>query len=172
MLYSGCRCIFLTLFFMMIVSLFFEVSTAQADIVLLKNGQVIENVKVWKGEGEIRLESSKQTFYFNPEDVKTIIRTGENNSRISPSWWEKYMKKRLPPKLYKTISDHQQNILFGLWVLIGIAGLGAFVVSWKKIKKGCKNIINRKTTIASGNPMISRNFSKPLLTLTGRCSIR
>jgi len=125
----------------------FSASFGQTDIVLLKNGKTFENVTVWKDKNRICFENNKTIFYFNPEEIETIIRTKENDNEITTSWLGKQLTKLVSLKFSVSIFGYNHNIYIGI-ILCGLICFIVFLIFyrflWETIKQYFKNMKMRK----------------------------
>jgi hypothetical protein len=151
---------FFAILFLILYLLTFPAAKAGADIVILKNGQVIEDVTV-KDEGEVYyLESSKQSFYINKSAVETIVGTGP---RTFPERAKEFFKT-LPDKSKNFYRDYFNFIAVSICLLILLVALLIFKFLWVNIraistkKADRKSIIQAVKTLDDEEKSVLREF--------------
>lgn len=80
---------------------------AAADVVILKNGQVYENVIIIEDNGTLHFEDSQRSYFISRDAVEAIIRTGDKKSEkiVIPDWAEKHLAP-LPKKVRSVARDY------------------------------------------------------------------
>lgn len=97
-------------------------SQACADVVILKNGQVFENVTIIADGDTLHFEDSRRSYFISRDTVETIIRTRDKKPGIVkiPDWAEKHLSS-LPAKARSLARDHFIPIMIavsGILVLL------------------------------------------------------
>lgn len=137
------RRFFIPLIFLLL--LFLPAVAGYADIVILKNGQMIEGVTV-KDEGNVLYcESSDQSFYINKDTVQSIVRTGEKDYLEQT----KEFITSLPDKSRLFVKDYFTLVATIICVLILLLGLLVFKFLWINIKPIFKSDLKRRDIIQS-----------------------
>jgi len=133
----------LIIFATLLCLLIFNISLAHPDIVILKNGQVLNDVTV-KDEGDILfLESSEQSFYINKSAVENIIKTGQKNV---PAQIKNFLKT-FPDRAKNFASDYFNFVAVIICLLILLAGLLMFKFLWVNIKAVSTRSSGRRATL-------------------------
>jgi hypothetical protein len=133
--------IFLILFFLL------SLSTVEcfADIVILKNGQMIEDVTI-KDEGDVLYcESSDRSFYINKDTVQSIVRTGEKGLLKQA----KEFIASVPDKTRLFVKDYFSLVATIICILILLLGLLVFKFLWLNIKSVFTSDLKRRDIIRS-----------------------
>jgi hypothetical protein len=80
---------------------------AGADVVILKNGQVYENVIIIEDSDTLHFEDSQRSYFISRDAVEAIIRTGDKKSEkiAMPDWAEKHLAS-LPEKARSAARDY------------------------------------------------------------------
>ncbi len=114
-------------FFLILLAV--SASLVWADIVILKNGQVIKDVTV-KDEGDrLYCESNDQRFYINKNTVENIIRTGPQTFSEKVRDFITY----LPQKIRLFVQDYFAFAATIAGILILLTGLIVFKFLWVNI---------------------------------------
>lgn len=95
---------------------------AVADVVILKNGQVYENVIIIENNGTLHFEDRHRSYFISRDAVEAIIRTGDKKSEriVIPDWAEKHLAP-LPKKVRSVARDHFIPIMlvvFGILIFL------------------------------------------------------
>ena len=118
---------FLSLLFLSLLALF--AAFADADIVILKNGQVIKDVS-FRDEGDVLYcENDDQTFYINKNTVEDIIKTGP---KTFPEKARDFITS-LPQKIRLFVKDYFAFAATVACILILLAALITFKALWVNI---------------------------------------
>ena len=129
--------------------LIISVSFAHADIVILKNGQMIEDVTV-KDEGNtLYCESSDRSFYINKSTVESIVRTGKKGIGEQA----KEFIFSLPDKTRAFVKDYFTLVATIICILILLLGLVTFKFLWVNIKPVLKSNIKKRDIIQAVKQM-------------------
>ncbi|MCU0598864.1 MAG: superinfection exclusion B family protein [Desulfobacterales bacterium] len=94
-------------------------SSSLADIVVLKNGQVISDVTITDLGDTIVCESQSRTYYINKESVESIARTDSKDAVSHFRGWADDLLSYMPPTAKKYINTYPRLIIAGI-SLIGI----------------------------------------------------
>jgi len=120
-------------------------AVVQADIIILKNGQVLKGVTI-KDEGSILYcENKDQSFYINKDTVENIIRTG-------PETFPEKIKDffvSLPRNTRLFVKDYFAFAAIITCILILLAGLIAFKAIWINLLPVFRNSSQRRNVIKS-----------------------
>ncbi|MBC2717204.1 MAG: hypothetical protein HF978_18010 [Desulfobacteraceae bacterium] len=120
---------------------------ADADIIILKNGQVIKDVTI-KDEGDtLYCENNDQSFYINKNTVENIIRTGPKTGLKTFPEKAKDFITSLPRKIRLFIKDYFAFVATVTGVLVLLAGLIVFKILWINISPIFKEGARRRDVI-------------------------
>jgi hypothetical protein len=80
---------------------------AGADVVILKNGQIYENVIIIEDNDTLHFEDSQRSYFISRDAAEAIVRTGDKKSgKIAmPDWAEKHLAP-LPKKVHSMARNH------------------------------------------------------------------
>ncbi len=104
--------------------------SARADIVILKNGQVIEGVTITEEGDTLYCESTERSYYINKNSVESIIRTGKKSFREQA----KAVIKSLPRQTRLLVKDYFTLVAAVICLLSLLLGLLVFKFLWVNIK--------------------------------------
>ena len=102
-------------------------SISLADVVVLKNGQMIRDVKVTDLGDTILCESQKRTYYISQSSVESIIKTDRKDTMSLVRCWADDLIVSMPPSARKYIHSYPRLIIAGI-LLIGIMILSLAVL--------------------------------------------
>jgi len=124
------------LFFM--VFAVFLCAIARADIVILKNGKLIKDVKVTDLGDTILCESQSQTYYISKKSVESIVRTGSKGVTEHLRRWTDTLLSSMPPSARKHINSYPRLIIAGI-LFIGFITLlfGFLSLLWTRTASIC-----------------------------------
>jgi hypothetical protein len=89
-------------------------SKSLADVVVLKNGQMIRDVKVTDLGDTILCESQSQTYYISKKSVESIARTDRKNAMSHLHRWADDLIYAMPPAAKKYINTYPRLIIAGI----------------------------------------------------------
>ncbi|PIP39635.1 MAG: hypothetical protein COX19_07330 [Desulfobacterales bacterium CG23_combo_of_CG06-09_8_20_14_all_51_8] len=116
---------------------------APADIIILKNGQILRDVTV-RDEGDtLYCENETQSFYINKQTVQNIIRTGP---RTLPEQAREFVTF-LPERARRFAHDYQAFSFMILLVLLVPAALIVFKFLWINLKPAVREGARRKDIV-------------------------
>ncbi len=120
-----------------------------ADIVILKNGQLIEDVTVKDQGNVLYCESNDRSFYINKDTVESIVRTGKKGIREQT----KSFIASLPAKTRVFVKDYFTLVATIICILILLLGLLVFKFLWVNIKPVLKSDIKQRDIIRAVKQM-------------------
>ena len=86
-------------------------AAAGTDAVILKNGQIFENVTIVSDGDPLHFEDGKHAYFINRDAVDAVIRTGHKPEKIAmPAWAEKHLAP-LPEAIQSFAGRHLTLIL-------------------------------------------------------------
>lgn len=100
---------------------------AWADVVILKSGQVIKDVKVSEQGNTVYCESKDRTYYINKDSIESIIRTDKQTIKNKVLKRADGLLASLPPKAKKYINDYPRLIIAGI-ICVLAAVLAVFII--------------------------------------------
>ena len=135
-----------TLFFSLLA---LSAAFADADIVILKNGQVIKDVSI-RDEGDtLYCESDDQTFYINKNTVENIIKTGPETFPEKA----RDFTTSLPRKIRLFVKDYFAFAATIICILILLLALIMFKTLWINISPVFKAGKRRRDIIKAVNQL-------------------
>jgi hypothetical protein len=109
-------------------------SNALADIVILKNGQSIKDVKVKDLGDTLSCESQSRTYYISKKSVESIVRTDRNDIMPHIRRWADDLISSMPPAFQKYIHTYPRLIFAGISLIcMMILILAVFKYLWNRI---------------------------------------
>jgi hypothetical protein len=115
----------------------------QADIIILKNGQVLNDVTIKEEGDSLYCENKDQSFYINKNTVENVVRTG-------PCTFPEKIKDffvSLPLKIRLFVKDYFAFAATITCILILLAGLIIFKAIWINLSPVFKNNVRRGDVI-------------------------
>jgi hypothetical protein len=117
------------------ITVFLLPSPASADVVILKNGQVYENVTIIEEKDTLHFEDSRRSYFINRDAVEAVIRTGNKKSEkiAIPDWAEKHLSP-LPAKIRSLARDHFIPIMLAVSGILVFFCLVLLKFLWANIR--------------------------------------
>ncbi len=108
---------------------------AGADVVILKSGQVFENVTIIADGDTLHFEDSRRSYFISRDTVESVIRTGDKKSeKIDiPDWAEQHLSS-LPAKARSMARDHFIPIMIAVSVILVFLCVILFRFLWVNIR--------------------------------------
>lgn len=116
---------------------------SNADIVILKNGQVIRNVTIRDNGAALYCENDNQSFYINKNTVENIIRTGPETF---PEKAKDFITS-LPRQTRQFVKDYFAFAATIICILMLLLALIVFKTLWINISPFFKEGIRRRDVI-------------------------
>jgi hypothetical protein len=89
-------------------------SKSIADIVILKNGQTIKDVKITDLGDTLLCESASRTYYISKKSVASIVRTDRKDTMSLVRGWADDLIVSMPPSARKYIHSYPRLIIAGI----------------------------------------------------------
>ncbi len=105
-------------------------AAADADMVILKDGQVIRDVTITEEGDTLYCESPDRSYYINKNSVESVVRTGKKSVQAQA----KEFIRSLPRRTERFVKDYFTLVAAVICLLILLAGLLVFKVLWVNIK--------------------------------------
>jgi hypothetical protein len=110
-------------------------ASAGTDVVILKNGQVFENVTILSDGDTLHFEDGKRAYFIGRDAVDAVIRTGhkEPETIAMPEWAEKHLAP-LPEAIQAFAGRHLTLILIAASVILFFLCIILLKMLWVNIR--------------------------------------
>jgi hypothetical protein len=116
---------------------------ASADIIILKNGQILRDVTIQEEGDTLYCENETRTFYISKDTVENIIRTGP---RSLPEQAREFVTL-LPERTRRFVKNFQAFSFTILFIILLLAALILFKILWINLKPVVREGARRKDIV-------------------------
>ncbi len=119
----------------LVISTLMFPAAAGTDVVILKNGQLYENVTIISDGDPLHFEDSKRAYFISRDAVDSIIRTNHKKPEriVIPEWAEKYLTP-LPETIQSVAGRHLTIIVIAASAILLFLFIILLKILWVNIR--------------------------------------